>query len=190
VLCAADYTSTASRVVVAWKDRGRLDLTPVLVRGLAVSVAGALAVLGDPAPIQLVPVASTASAVRRRQDDVVARLARGAADLVRAGPGPPRVRVTPVLALRRGVADAAGLAAHERRRNLDGRVRLRAGSAALVHGHGVLLVDDVVTTGASAATSAEVLEAAGARVPGVCVVCATPRRARARPGLSGPFEVV
>jgi predicted amidophosphoribosyltransferase len=200
VWSAAVYGAAASRAVVAWKDRGRLDLMPVLVAALAACLSSALAALGpdraaqsaagSPARTLLVPLPSTAAAVRRRREDVVARLVRGAADALRAGPGPPSVRVVPALALRRGVADAAGLTAAQRRHNLAGRVRLVPGAAALVGGSRVLLVDDVVTTGASAAAAAAVLAAAGANVLALCTVCATPRRAGASPGLSAPEMVV
>jgi predicted amidophosphoribosyltransferase len=192
--CAA-YRGQVSTAVVAWKDRGRHDLTPVIARPLARAI---LAAIGDPAvcarpspvrgarPLLLVPVPSRAVARRRRGEDVVRSLARCAASRVRSAiderQGEVRitrsVRVLPALRVRSGVIDQAGLGAHERARNVGGAVRIRSGAAALVGGRDCLVVDDVLTTGASAREAARVLESAGARVVGVAAACATPLRRR------------
>jgi len=191
VWAGPDYEGPASRVIVAWKDRGRLDLTPALARTLAGSLAQALPAPSGRAggartgPVLLVPAASTAAAVRRRGEDVVALLVRAAAEHLR-GRGRPAapVRVLPVLRLRRGVADQAGLGAAARRHNVTGRVRLARGSAALLRGQPVLLVDDVVTTGATLCAAGRALTAAGATVLGACTVCATPPVHRQGVGVS------
>ncbi|WP_449066250.1 ComF family protein, partial [Planomonospora algeriensis] len=90
-----------------------------------------------------------------------------------------------VLAQRRRVADQSGLNALQRAENLSSAFRLAPGAngspAALLEGGRVIvLVDDVVTTGATLAEAARTLRAAGAE-PGVAVtVAATRRRTRAR----------
>lgn len=184
----ADYCLVASRCVVAWKDRGRLDLTAVLAACLATVIAAALPVAERAAPVLLVPLPSAAAATRRRGADVVALLVRAAADLCRANAPPAgagggagvgagvHVRVVPALALRRGVMDQAGLSATARGTNLAGRVRPAWGATPLVRERRVLLVDDVVTTGASAEASRRALQDAGATVCGLATVFATPRR--------------
>jgi predicted amidophosphoribosyltransferase len=61
--------------------------------------------------------------------------------------------------------DSVGLSADERQRNIAGRVTLRRP----VRGD-VLLVDDVITTGATADESVRVLHDAGARVAAVLAI--------------------
>jgi predicted amidophosphoribosyltransferase len=54
------------------------------------------------------------------------------------------------------------LSADARRRNVQGAFRVRRGRAKLVKGKRVLLVDDVLTTGATAEACARTLKRAGA----------------------------
>ena len=60
----------------------------------------------------------------------------------------------------------------ERDRNLRGAFRLRHSVA----GHRILLIDDVVTTGATLREAARVLREGGAEVVGAAVVASTRRR--------------
>jgi predicted amidophosphoribosyltransferase len=64
------------------------------------------------------------------------------------------------------------LAVHLRDRNLRGAFRLRRPVA----GHRILLIDDVVTTGATLREAARVLREGGAEVVGAAVVASTERR--------------
>lgn len=145
-----------------------------LVRPLGDLLAGAVGLVAPtgpappgPAPFLLVPVPSAPRAVRARAHDRAGRLAaRAAADL--RGRGWP-VRAVPLLRLTRTVADQAGLSTTERTANLAGA--LVAGRA--LDGRPVVLVDDVVTTGATLAEAVRALRAAGAIVHGAAVVAAT-----------------
>ncbi|WP_225991356.1 ComF family protein [Actinomadura montaniterrae] len=93
---------------------------------------------------------------------------------LRAG-GVPVVAVGGLRQCRR-VADQAGLGARARRDNLSGALEA-VGRAALA-GRRVVLVDDVITTGASLAEAARALRAAGADVVAAATVAATPLRRR------------
>ena len=69
------------------------------------------------------------------------------------------------LRMRAFTRDSVGLSAGQRQRNIAGRVVLRGP----VRGE-VLLIDDVVTTGATADESVRVLQTAGARVTAVLAI--------------------
>jgi predicted amidophosphoribosyltransferase len=126
----------------------------------------------------LVPVPSSASAVRRRGFDHAVRLASGAArELRRRGLA---VEVAPVLQAVRPVADQAGMGARERAANISGAFGIRALPRGMRQGDGrrpvVLIVDDIVTTGATLAEAARALRGCGVDVAGAAVVAATPGR--------------
>ena len=182
---AGAYAGPVRPAVAAWKEHGRAELVGPLGTALALAVAAVLSGVPGPvtgpcaAPVLLVPVPSAAAAVRRRGADPVRDLAGRAAQELRAAGVP--ARVAPVLVRRRGTRDSAGMGAQERRANLTGRFRVRTGRAGLPPGGRLVLVDDVVSSGATLTEAAGVLAAAAARLgtaPPVlaAVVAATPRR--------------
>jgi predicted amidophosphoribosyltransferase len=83
--------------------------------------------------------------------------------------GRPGTRVGRPLRLARRARDSVGLDAEQRAANLAGRVLVRAG--ALPRPGPVLLVDDVVTTGATLRTCHDALAGAGVGVAGALVLC-------------------
>lgn len=183
----APYRGPPRRAVLALKESGRRDLAVPLGDALARGL-GHLAAWGElPArgPIVLVPAPTSAAASRRRGGDVVTAVCRRAAasappaqawastTLGRLDPAAVGVRVAPVLTIAGPTRDAVGLSAAERTGRMHGRVRvsgrLEAGAGV---GGAVVLVDDVLTTGATAAASVRALRAAGAPVAAVLAVCA------------------
>jgi predicted amidophosphoribosyltransferase len=110
----------------------------------------------------------------------VAALTRQAARLVgpawtAGGHGPPPT-VAAVLTHQRDVRDQGELSARARRQNLAGALAVRPGLRFAFPQRGCVIIDDVVTTGATAAETARVLTAAGARVTGVCSLSVALRR--------------
>lgn len=207
VLSCAVYDEVVSRIVHAWKDDGRRDLTGPLATALAAAVDAAVeAAVGSPGlpsdrPLRLVPVPSSRSAVRRRGEDVGHRLARAAAELMSAEPvsadlmsgrgraGPP-VRAVPLLHQVRAVADQAGLGVDDRARNLTGALAVRRRALpAGTHGAVLVVVDDVMTTGASAAEAVRALRSAGLSVAAVATACHTPLRRAYSPNGRCPATV-
>jgi predicted amidophosphoribosyltransferase len=156
LVAAAAYDGVVRSLLLAHKERGRLALAGPLGRALA----GAAVVHG--AGAVLVPVPSSRASVRARGHDHARRLAAVAGR--RLG-----VRTAPVLVQSRHVDDQAGLDAAARSTNLAGALVARR----RLDGLDVVVVDDVVTTGATLAEAARALSAAGASVRGAAVVAAT-----------------
>jgi predicted amidophosphoribosyltransferase len=175
-----DYAGPARAAVLAHKEEGRRALGVPLGAALATAAGAAIgtaagAAIGAAAePALLVPAPSRPAAVRARGDDPTRRLARHAAAVLRRAGVP--VRVVPALRGARGLADQAGLDAADRAANLARALRVVAGGEWLVAGRSVVVVDDVVTTGATLAECARALRAAGAVVVGAATVAATSRR--------------
>lgn len=177
---AGPYDEITAALITAHKDHQALGLTPVLGRRLALSVdalLGAAALAGDRAVI-LVPVPSAPAAVRERGLDAAAALARSAARSLGGGrTGPVRVRAW--LRQRRRLNDQAGLDAGARWANLHGGLRATRPAAAgdrESNSPAVVVVDDVVTTGATLSEAVRALRAAGRDVIGAATVAATVRR--------------
>ncbi|WP_182876940.1 ComF family protein [Microbispora sp. H10670] len=139
---------------------------------------------GAAAVTWLVPVPSARAAVRRRGHDPVRAVATAAVRELR-GLGRAAV-LAPLLRQRRRVADQAGLGSLERAANLSGAFEVghralgalrppHSGTGPAV-GFRVVLVDDVVTTGATLAEAARALRAAGVTPSAAVTIAATPRR--------------
>jgi predicted amidophosphoribosyltransferase len=164
------YTGPRRTAIVAAKERGRRDLA----EPLGAALAGALARLRedgelDPAPLAelvLIPAPTRARAARRRGGDPVTAMARAAAR------GLPGCRVLHGLRLAAGARDSVGLSPAARRANVFGRVASAVSSTDVDAGANVVIVDDVLTTGATAAESVRTLCRAGVGVSGAIVVAA------------------
>ncbi|WP_314253067.1 ComF family protein [Streptomyces kutzneri] len=161
VRAAAVYEGAVRSLLLAHKERGALPLAGVLGAALAAAVlAGGAGGSGGAGDVVLVPVPSARRQVRARGHDPARRIALAAAGRLRRSGVP--ARVAPVLGLRRAVADQAGLGARQRRENLTGALAVRGGGRRLTAGAArIVLVDDLITTGATLAEAARAARAAG-----------------------------
>lgn len=155
---AFDYEGEIASMLRAVKEQGRT--------GLARPLGGALRAVASSAwperdgPV-FAAVPTSAAAMRRRGYRVTELLLRRS--------GLPPVRgLHPV----RRVADQRALGRTERERNVAGSLA----ASPLVAGRAVVVLDDVVTTGATLLEASRALRAGGADVCGALTVASTPRR--------------
>lgn len=176
------YDGALKALVNGHKEHHQLALARPLGDLLALAVLQHV----QTGPCVLVPVPSRPAVVRARGHDPLLRLARRAAGQLR-GEG-VQARVASLLRSVRAARDQAGLDASARQLNLRGamaahgarvsthlRARDRGGATLLV------LVDDVITTGATLREAQRALEAAGLEVAGAATVAATRRTHRTPP---------
>lgn len=168
VHAATAYIGPARSVLVAWKERQRHSVAPVLAQAMAQACCHALG--GQSGRVHLVPVPASSDAVRRRGGDVLRQLAERAAREVTARGIP--CDVVPLLHLVRIPEDQAGLSAARRAVNLHDAMSV---TSRPVDGT-ILIVDDVVTTGATLVEASRALAAAGVPAAAAAVMAATSRR--------------
>lgn len=157
------------RVLLAWKEEGVTRLTSVLDHHLAAAV---VPLIEPGRPLVLVPVPTSRRSRRARGCDLVDELSRSAARLLRhAGAD---VVVEQALTYARATRDQAGLGARERHRNVAGALQTRRRRD--LGDRDVVVVDDILTTGATASEAVRALIEAGHGPVGIAVIANTPRR--------------
>lgn len=171
VYAAGEYAEQLRTALIGYKERGRRQLAGPLAGYLADAVDCAIRATGAPRAPVLVPVPSSRAAARSRGGDHVVRLARAVGRQL-------ELPVLRAVTLTGPVADSAGLSAEQRRSNLAGRMFASSPDAAR---HRPILVDDIVTTGATLAEAARALAVAG-WPPGAAAVVAATRLRCPAPG--------
>lgn len=177
---AGPYTGPLRAALAQFKEHGQFGLLPVLSQLLAASISAS----DVTAAMLLVPVPSSARAKRERGYDAVDQLASASASLLRREGKDCVARQ--VLRHRRTLADQSGLSAVERWQNLhhafvaDGR---RIGP-----GRSIVVVDDILTTGATVCEAVRALTTVGHRPVAIATVAATIRKNSFDFDRSGPHH--
>jgi len=175
------YGGALRGVLLAYKEKGRYRLA----RPLGALLAGAVARLAPDrrGPVTLIPVPSTARAARERHGDHMARLATHAVRRLRAAGWQADI-VRPLAAAPR--PDSASLDAIARHAAAENSLRIRPGRIRVLQREPTMrrtlvVVDDIVTTGATLAAVTSRLREANVQVTGAAVLAATQLR-RGDPG--------
>jgi predicted amidophosphoribosyltransferase len=156
------YAGSRRGAIVAIKEHGRADLTRPLGAALQAGLGRLLSWGVVDAPLTIVPAPTRRIAARRRGGDPVTRMADAA---TAANPAATVVRALRMKAL---VRDSVGLSSSARQKNIAGRVRLRVPRDGFAGD--VIVVDDIVTTGATATESVRTLQTSGAVVVAVLAI--------------------
>ncbi|TFD43396.1 ComF family protein [Cryobacterium sp. TMT1-2-1] len=161
-----DYSGVARRVLGAFKDGGRTDAAATLAVPLRLAVAAALAAsaaggrVPDDRGVHLVTIPASRKAWRARGFHPVELL------LARAG-----LAGTPVLRQVGGTTDQVGLGREARARNRHGSLLARRP----LGGFRCVVVDDILTTGATILEARRAVLEAGGEVLGLATLAETRR---------------
>lgn len=159
VYSAVEYSSVAQRVLLSSKESGLRDADQLIIQALSHSLGY---MYGEQGIADLVPVPSRKSATRKRGRDFILMHTLELSKI-------PHVRALPLLRHTRRVQDQSSLNAKDRQRNLSQSLECmqRAPGAYTP----VIIVDDVVTTGATLREAGRALHAGGFSVIGAITAC-------------------
>ncbi len=163
-VCVADYGFPWDRLVSTFKFEGGAELADPLAERLATAVRQA----GRPLPQWVLPVPLAPRRLAERGYNQAWELARRTARRL-ALPARPDLLARP-----RETAHQADLPRAERMQNLRAAFAAEPRARTLLAGARVALVDDVLTTGATAREATRTLLAAGAAAVQVWVLARTP----------------
>ncbi|WP_062213028.1 ComF family protein [Demequina oxidasica] len=167
----AELEGSPQLMIEAWKDSQRRDLDSFFKEAMARAAGSVAAEITTAKRIAVIALPARRSSTRRRGVDLPAMLATACAQRWRAA-GSDAVAV-PALTMRR--AESRGLSARERWRGAQQSMRL---SRPVDGTRAVVLVDDVMTTGATLAAARDRLEAAGAVVCAGLTLATAPMRGK------------
>ena len=159
VYSAVPYSPVAQKVLLGSKESALLDADQLITQALRHSLSYMHREIGI---ADLVPVPSRKSATRKRGRDFISDQSNLLART-------PQVMVRSILHHQRHVRDQSALNVHEREINLHGS--LHCANRATVENIPVIIVDDLLTSGATLREAARVLFYAGYEVIGAVTAC-------------------
>jgi len=162
-----DYVAPWSSLISAFKFHGQVELASALSLTIERAVRASTAHV-EPVPALLLPVPLSRERLRERGYNQAWELARRLGRRLRIDAKPS------VLQRSRDTAHQIGMTRRERERNLRDAFWVEPAARTALQGRHVALVDDVLTTGATAQAAALALVRAGAASVDVWVIARTP----------------
>lgn len=176
VFVRGEYAGVLRALLVAFKHEHRFGFRRQLGPALRAPLVEAMALARPGRPPLLVAAPSRPTGTR-------ARGFRPVAVLIRSATRGWRIPQRRVLRTTRGRVGQVGLGPAQRRVNAQ-RIAVRRGAVSAIRGRDIVLVDDILTTGATLFAARETLERAGATVIAIVALCVAERR-DTRPAAEG-----
>ena len=166
VVAAMIYNDTARKLILALKHGDRFDIAPILAR---IMLRGSIGFLSPADAVIPLPLHSRRFFKRRfNQSAEIARYLISEAGLARD-------KMKPQLLYRRfNTPSQGGMTKEQRKRNLRGAFAVTPHAKSWLKGKNIVLVDDVLTTGASLSAAARCLKRGGAKTVNACVAARVP----------------
>lgn len=157
---SAGYNEVSASIILQAKEENNSLARSFLAELISAHIS-------DPSAL-LIPVPSRRSANRSRGFRHATLLAEAAIVLA----GGNKRQVIDCLRINARIRDQSGLTQHQRMENLDGKVSVKIPRGFRLNSQSILIIDDLVTSGASAREAIRALRAENIAITGVISACA------------------
>ena len=169
------YDETTSPIILAAKESGNREAIKLIARSIASSISFAILNLGIAQPINLVTIPSQLSAIRRRGRDHIKDLAQEV--IIQLNQQDINAICLPILKPIKKIKDQSDLNGLQRKENMNNAFTVKSSP---ISQSTVILIDDLVTTGASIQEGVRALGEAKITVDAVVTACAVGRNSLIR----------
>jgi len=171
----ATYDESTSPIILAAKESGSREAVKLIARSIACSISFAISNLDISKPINLITIPSQLSAIRKRGRDhikdlvleVIIQLDQQNIDAI----------YLPILKPRKKIKDQSNLNGLQRKENMSHAFIAKSSP---ISQSAVILIDDLVTTGASVQEGVRALAEAKITIDAVVTACAVGRNSLIR----------
>ncbi len=169
------YDETTSPIILAAKESGNREAIKLIARSIASSISFAILNLGIAQPINLVTIPSQLSAIRRRGRDHIKDLVQEV--ITQLHNQNIDANYLPILKPIKKIKDQSDLNGLQRKENMSQAFIVKSSP---ISQSAVILIDDLVTTGASIHEGVRALSEAKITVDAVVTACAVGRNSLIR----------
>ena len=169
------YNETTSPVILAAKESGNREAVKLIARSITSSIGFAILNLGIDQPINLVTIPSQLSAIRRRGRDHINDLVQEV--IIQLNQRNIEAIYLPILKPIKKIKDQSDLNGLQRKENMSHAFMVKSSP---ISQSAVILIDDLVTTGASIQEGVRALAEAKITIDAVVTACAVGRNSLIR----------
>jgi len=171
----AAYDEKTSPVILASKESGNSEAIKLIARSITTSIIYAILNLGISQPVNLVTIPSQLSAIRIRGRDHIKNVAREV--IIQLKQENINAIYLPILEPIKKIKDQSDLNSLQRKENMSHAFLAKSSQ---ISQSSVILIDDLVTTGASIQEGVRALTEAKITIDAVVTACAVGRKSLIR----------